>query len=135
MFLVVVDVHTQLDGPSEKVSKAEDEIATRLANELNDKSIPYSSLYKILELTRFKLIAVKTGRSIVLYIWCEMEKELLRLHDLLTTGRLKDIVGQFFNQLLAHSQKVAVNNITINDGEFKRMKAYFAGNQLFKFHV
>lgn len=129
MFLVVARVHVKLDGPLEKVKPAEDEIVTTIASVLNGTSIADS--IRIWQRVHLKLIAARKGQSIVLYIWCETKEDLLRVHDSLTSCRLKDPVEQFFNQLLTQSRKVAVNTITVNDEEFRRMKAYFTGNQLF----
>lgn len=133
MFLVVARVHAHLDGPIQSMMPAEDEIVARLTNVLRGSSIEESS--RILERVQLNIFAAKKGHSIVLYIWCKTMEELLRLHDLLTSGHLKDMVEQLFNQLLNTSQNTAVKSITMNDEEFKLMKLYFTGDQLFRFKV
>src|SRR6218665_2440759 len=98
---------------------AEDEIVARLTNVLSGSSIEESS--RILERVQLNILAAKKGHSILLYIWCKTMEELLHLHDLLTSGHLKDTVEELFNQLLNTSQNTAVKSITMNDEEFKLM--------------
>lgn len=111
----------------------EDEISTAFEKMLIGRSITERS--RLLDIFQLKVIDAKKGQSIVLYIYCETVEELLRLQELLTSGCLKDAAERLFNKLLTRSQEVAVENATLNDEEFKRMKAYFTGDQLFNFNA
>src|SRR6218665_3832958 len=128
LFLVVPKVHINIDGPLEDVTRTEDEISTRIARELCGTSI--TDRIRILKLAEFKVIAAAKGQSIVFYIWCETFEELTRLQKYLISGRLKDSVEQLFNQQLTLATEVVVNNVTMNEEEFERMKTYFTGYQL-----
>ena len=54
----------------------------------------------MLQLTHQRIIAVRKGHSIVIYIHCKTHDELLQLIDLLKTGRLKEITEKVFTVLL-----------------------------------
>jgi hypothetical protein len=102
-----------------------------IAGILIDRSIDQPS--RILELVQHKVIAAKTGQSIVLYIYCKTIEELQQLHESLTSGRLKDSVELCFKSLLNRSQKIAVAALTTSDEEFQKMQKYFKGQNLFQF--
>lgn len=121
-------VIAKLDG--ENVTEAENEISTAIANMItNDRSTEEAN--RILELVNLKVIGVKTGQSILLYIYCKTIEELQRLHEMLNSGRLKDSVELCFNRLLNRSQKITVTTLTVSTQEFQKVRTYFTGNFTF----
>jgi len=114
----------------ENVSEAENEISTAIANMItSDRSTEAAD--RLLELVNLKVIGARTGHSIILYIYCKTIEELQRLHELLSSGRLRDSVELWFNHLLNRSQKIAVTTLTMSTEEFQKMRAYLLGNSSF----
>lgn|SRR6218665_1312084 len=127
LFIAVVRAHVNLDGVN--VNKTESELVTKITNLLIDSSIDQRN--RILELVNNKVIAVKPGQSIVLYIYCKTIEYLQELEESLTSRQLKDSVEVWFNDLLHRSDRIIVTTITVSDDEFQRMRKNFKGQNLF----
>ena len=123
LLLVIVRAHINLFG--EIVTEDENEIASKVENLLINSSIDESR--RILGLVESRVIAAKTGKSIVLYIYCKTIEGLEQLHGLLISGRLKNSVEIWFNSLLPRSQKIIVAALTISTEEFQKMRTFFKG--------
>src|SRR5688572_14564119 len=100
-----------------------------MANILIEKSVDQRN--RILELVQHKVIAAKTGQSIVLYIYCKIIEELQGLQESLISGRLKDSVELCFNSLLKPPRKIAVSALIASDEEFQKMRTYFKGENFY----
>lgn len=85
---------------------------------------------RILELVHRRVIAARTGQSIVLYVYCKAIEELQDLKGSLTSGQLKVSVELWFNSFLVRSQKIAVASLTVSKEELQDMQTYFEGQNL-----
>lgn len=75
-----------------------------------------------------KVIAAKTGQSIVLYVYCKSIKDLEQLKDESTTGRLRNSVEMWFNSILTRPKRITVAALTIFTEDFPSMRTYFQGS-------
>lgn len=112
-----------LDG--ENVTEDENEIASMVGNLLINRSVDESR--KILGFGESRVIAAKTGKSIVLYIYCKTIKDLEQLNESLTAEKLTNSVELLFNSLLPRTKTITVAALTISTEEFQKMRTYFKG--------
>lgn len=134
LILVVAKIHAHLDGPLKDVTQAEDAICAAY-EKLIGSCIWTEERSRVPELGPLQVIAVRKGGSIVLYLWCKAGEKQPRLHFMMTSGQFKETVERLLNRLLTQSQKVAVKTITMNDEDFRRLEAYFAGDHSFLYQV
>lgn len=118
---------------AENVTEDEREIVTMIADILINRSIDQPS--RILELVNHRVIAARTGQSVVLYIYCKTIEDLEQLHESLLSGRLKNSVELWFNFLLKRSEKITVSAVTVPNEEFQTIGTKLKGNNLFSIEV
>lgn len=100
------------------VDEAEDEIIRGMSDLLEGKSPEEAS--RLMELTMYRIFAVRKGHSIVLYFRCKTWEELIRFHDALRAGHLKVIVQKVFSQFLPI---VGVTALKWSEDEFNRQQS------------
>lgn len=119
--------HANLSG--ENVTQTEKELVTKIEYLLSDYSV--DDPRRIFDIIKSNAIAAKQGQSIVLYIYCKIIEELQLLHELLTSGQLKDSVELWFKSLLVGSQIITVASLRASAEEFQKLRKYFKGENLF----
>ncbi len=122
MYAVAVRVHANLEGTVGNVDQLEEEIISRLTEVLENR--PLEEATRLLEITQQRLIAARKGQSIVIYIHCMTNDELLQLIDLLKTDKLKGIIERVFIEMLSIGDALRVS-LTWSREEFNRASTYF----------
>ena len=85
---------------------AEKEIVERIDSALSSMSLEESRC--LLEKLHLKVLAARTGHSVILYVLCETIDELMHLSKRLASGELQSDIEQLFNQLISRTEKVQV---------------------------
>jgi len=105
----VVRVHTDL-GNDKDADRAEDDIIARFKDILSAKSLDEASrILKEIELT---VIAAKKGHSVVLYVYCRTETDLIDLYQMNLSGKLRRTIERLFSQLLLCSTTAGLARVT-----------------------
>lgn len=119
-FLAIVQAHANLD--TDRLDEAETQIVKDLTNLVLQAPENRQSL--LLQELQIKVLAVKRGSSIVLYIFCETMKELMYLCEVIDTKELKDKLENLFNTLL-HDMTTRVIQLYISETEINKAKKFF----------
>lgn len=119
-FLAIVQAHANLD--TDRLDEAETQIVRDLTNLVLQAPENRQSL--LLQELQIKVLAVKRGSSIVLYIFCETMKELMYLCEVIDTKELKDKLENLFNTLL-HDMTTRVTQLYISETEKNKAKKFF----------
>ena len=122
MFAVLVRVHANLEGATGNVDELEDEIITEFRKVLENR--PLDEAIQLLDHTKLRIIAVKKGHSIVIYIHCKSHDKLLQLGEFLRTKKLQEIVEKVFIELLSIGDALRVS-LTWSSEEFTTAASYF----------
>lgn len=90
-----------------------------------------------LGLGQSKVIAAKTGKSIVLYIFCKTSKDLGQLMWSLTIDveLLKDYVKSWFSFVKDRLQRMLMTALTVSGEDWNKRKSYFVGRKLVYDHL
>src|SRR6218665_3721476 len=120
--VVVVRVHANLEGVVGNLDEMEDDIISQLTIVLGNRTPDEAS--RLMELAYQRIIAAKKGHSIVLYIHCMTQDELVQLIDLLKADGLKDIVERVFAELLSIEDSPRVTLVWSVE-EFTKAATYF----------
>lgn len=122
MYTVVVRVHANLEGAVGNVDELEEAIISQITKVLENRS--WDEATRLLELTQMRIIATSKGHSIVIYIHCTTDDDLLQLTNLLTTDRLKRRVERLFAQFISIGDALGVS-LAWSSEEFKKAATYF----------
>ncbi len=103
------------------VNEVEDELITKFTEMLGDRSLGDS--VRILECTQLRLIAAKKGNSVIPYRTKTLT-ELVNLQDMQTSGKLANVVGEMFNEMLSSAQ-ITNLRISLYDEDFCKCELDF----------
>lgn len=81
---------------------------------------------------QLKIIALKRGQSIVLFICCSEEDELNRLCKMLDNLEMKKLLEQLFN-LFSRSSRIRVAAVKIFERDLENTKQLFKSISIFLF--
>ena len=108
----MVRVHGDL-GNDKDADHTEDNIISIIADILSGKSLEETS--RILKKTELKVIAAKKGHSVVLYVYCRTDKELMDLYEMNLSGTLRSTIERLFSQLLLCSTTTEHDEVTVEN--------------------
>lgn len=105
-FTAIIEAHATLE--SDNLDEAETQIVDRMAEDLCASTTSIEQANRFIAALQFKVIAVKRGDSIVLYISCCKEEELNFLCEIVENKQINEILEQLFNSLLVNKMTVKV---------------------------
>ena len=122
MYTVFVQLHASIEGYAANIGELEGDIFSQLTKVLENS--PLDANARLLELTRQRIVAIKKEHSLVFYIHCKTNDELLQLTNLLETNTLKETVERVFIEMLSIEDALRVS-LTWSSEEFTTAASYF----------
>lgn len=119
----VVPAHATLE--SENLNDAETELVAKMHDLLHSNTTTMEQENRVLAALELKVIAVRRGESIILYIRCCKEKELTYLCKVVNNMRMKETLGTLFN-LLLEKRRISVLVVKIFETDLAKAKSTFA---------
>lgn len=118
-------VHATVE--TDNLNETEEQIVDEMANLLTNMSPEQAN--RLLTATQLKIIAVKRGRSIVLYICCNNEDEFNRLCKMIDDSEMKKLLDQLFN-LIIRNTWIKIQSVKIFERDLANTKQLFKSKSL-----
>lgn len=109
----------------------EESIVEEMTGLLVRKDVSKAQARRLLAATQLKIEAVKKGQSIILYVICVNEGELIRLCKIIDDMKTRDVLQQLFNYLIPKAN-IKIISMTILERDIKKAMKSFESKILFK---
>lgn len=119
-------VHATVEN--DNLDETEEQIVDEMANLLTNMSPEQAN--RLLTAAQLKIIAVNRGRSIVLYICCSNEDELIRLCKMIDNSEMKKFLEQLFN-LIIRDTWIKIQTVKIFERDLANTKLFFKSKAMF----
>lgn len=101
-FLVVVQVHSKIEGIAKELNALESQISSMLTDTVLEK-VPNASVeraLRILDDVRLRLMTAKTGGSILLFFYCKSIEDFNYLEQLIISREIDDVIKSVYVSIL-----------------------------------
>lgn len=112
----------------QNISDTEEQISSKLSEiilaKISDSSV--EATRRILNQIGLKVIAVKKGNSVVLYVYCKVTEELNCMEQFITSGSINYVLNKIFVSCLSSLDRLDVKT-RINSGKLKTSRKFITG--------